>query len=222
MAVSLTLSETLHGAAIADALAGGGSGLDLGSCTNNSYSPLINKTLNTGAQNLYISHNATVDPITSLKVHIGQFGALTGFTYGGARTAAGDYADLKTWGQASGSSKNNGDGLSYGLWMDMDWNVSDANKFDIATRPTLVKIFGDAGTDGIDLASAFTIAADAMVYDSSGETSATSPVAGSVGKSGDSVLGDSAHIQLRIYLADAHIEGGIYQWETVFSFSYTA
>jgi hypothetical protein len=161
MAVSLTISETFGGSALSDALAGGGTGLDFGSVVNNSYAPVVDKTANTGAQNIYVSHNAVDDPITSLKIYIGQFGLLTGFTYGGARTAAGDYTKVKALGQASGSSKNNADGLSGGLWMDMDADVTTANQFDQASRPTLVKIFGDSGTDGIDLASAFTIAADA-------------------------------------------------------------
>ena len=221
MSVSLTISESLDGAALSDALAGGGTGLDLGSCTDNSYAPLTNKTANTGRQDLYISHNATIDPITSLKVYLASY-ADTGYTYGGARTAAGDYTDLKAMGAASGSSKNNADGNSYGLWMDMRAVVTDANQFDKATYPTKVLIFGDNTTDGIDLASAFPIATDAMVYNNTGETLATTPVAGSVGKAGNTVLGDSAHVRLRIYLSAAHVEGGIFQFCQIFSFSYTA
>ena len=222
MTVSLTISESLDGPALSDSLAGGGTGLDLGSCTDNSYAPLINKTNNTGRQDIFVSHNAVTDPITSLKVYIGQFGVLSGFTYGGQRSASGDYADLKTWGNASGSSKNNADGNSYGFWMDMKSDVSDANQFDISTRPTEVKIFGDNTTNGIDQASAFLIKAGAMVYNSSGEVLASSPVDGIVGKAGNTVYGDAAHLRFRMYLSAAHVEGGIYQWETVFNYSYTA
>ena len=222
MAVSLTISETLDGAQISDALAGGGTGLDFGSVVNNSYAPIVNKTNNTGRQDLYISHDATIDPITSLKAYLGQFGVLTGFAYGGARTAALDYVAIKNLGQASGSSKNNADGLSGGLWADMDADVNDTNQFDQAARSALVKIFGDNGTDGIDLPSAFLIAADAMVYNAAGEQLATTPVAGQVGKPGDTVLGDAAHCRFRVYLPNAYAEGGIFQFEIVWSYSYTA
>jgi hypothetical protein len=223
MSVSLTISETLSGAALSDSLAGGGTGLDLGSCANNSYAPLVDKSANTGKQDLYIRHNATIDPITSVKFYIGQYGALTGDTYGGARTAAGDYTAIKALGNASGSSKNNADGLSGGLWIDMDWDATTANQFDQANFPSLVKIFGDGGTDGIDLASAFGLVTNAMVYDNSSfETAATTPVEGKIGKSGDTVLGDQAHVKLRVYLPSAFVEGGIYQVEFVTAYSYTA
>ena len=223
MAVSLTISETLGGSALSDSLAGGGTGLDFGSVVNNSFAPIIDKTANTGRQDIFVRHDAVDDPITSLKVYIGQFGLLTGFSYGGARTAAGDYTKVKALGQASGSSKNNADGLSGGLWMDMDADVSVANQFDQAARPSLVKIFGDNGTDGIDLASAFLIAADAMVLNSGGsEVLATTPVAGSIGKAGDTVLGDNAHVRKRIYIPNSESEGGVFQFEFVWSYSYTS
>ncbi|MGL6123477.1 MAG: hypothetical protein ACRC1W_10755, partial [Shewanella sp.] len=158
MAVTLTISESIDGAAISDSLAGGGTGVDLGSVSNSSYAPVTDRSANTGAQNLYIRHDATIDPITNFKIYLDSYTA-TGFTYGGAVSAASDYASIKTMGQGSGSSKNNNDGLSAGIWMDMDADASTANQFDQATFPSLVKIFGDAGTDGIDLASAFTLAA---------------------------------------------------------------
>jgi hypothetical protein len=222
-AVSLTISETLDGVAIADALAGGGSGIDLGSIVNNQFAPLIDKTANTGAQHLFIRHDAVTDPITNLKVYLGLFGANTGFTYGGQRTAAGDYTALKTMGQTSGSSKNNADGLSEGIWMEQQWDASNANQFDKAGRPTFVNIFGDNGTDGIDLASAFLIKKESMVYNNTGtETVATTPVDGKIGKALDTVLGTNSHLKIRSYLAATWTEGGIYQAELVFSYSYTA
>jgi hypothetical protein len=223
MAVSLTFSETLSGAALSDSLAGGGTGLDLGACSNNSYAPIVDKSSNTGRQDLYVRHDATIDPITAVKFYLAQYGAESGYTYGGARTAAGDYTAIKNLGNASGSSKNNADGLSGGVWLDQRWNVTDANQFDKATFPTKVFIFGDNGTDGIDLASAFGLITDANVYDNSSvETAATTPVAGKIGKSGDTVLGDRAHLRLRIYLPASHVEGGIFQTELVTAFSYTA
>lgn len=218
MAVAITLSESLDGAAVADSLAGGGTGLDLGSVTNGAYAPLISQPSNTGKQDLYVSHDAVVDPITDFKVYIDQFSQ----SYGGANSAANDYTSIKSEGNTSGSSKNNGDGLSSGLWMEMDADVSTTNQFDIATRSTLVKIFGDGGTDGIDLASAFLVKADAMVYDAPGETVASAPVDGQIGKAADTVLGDSAHLAFRIYLRSAFPDGGIFQFDTIFSFAFTA
>lgn len=223
MSVTLTVSETLNGAGVSDALAGGGTGIDLGAVVNNQYAPIIDKSANTGAQNAFIRHDATIDPITSVKTFIQQYGVGTGFTYGGARTAALDYTSMKNLGNNSGSSKNNADGLSGGLWIDMDWNASAANQFDQASFPLLVKIFGDNLTDGIDLASAFALKSDAMVYDNLGvETSGSAPVEGQIGKSGDTVLGDNGHVKLRIYLPGSHADGGIHQCEFVIGYAYTS
>jgi hypothetical protein len=223
MAVSLTISETLNGTQLSDALSGGGTGLDLGSCANGSFAPVSDKVNNIGRQDIFIRHNAVTDPITSVKFYVGQYGVLTGFTYGGQRTAADDFSALVALGNASGSSKNNADGLSGGLWIDQRWNASDATQFDKATYPTKVFIFGDSGTDGVDLASAFGLITDASVYNNAGtEVAATTPVAGKIGKSGDSVLGDRAHLRMRIYLPTAQTEGGIYQFEFVTAYTYTA
>jgi len=223
VAVSLTISETIDGAQVADALEGTGTGVDLGSVVNNSFAPVTDKSANTGKQDLYVRHDATVDPITDFKLFIQLYGAGTGFSYGGADSAANDYTSIKALGQASGNSKNNADGLSGGLWVDMDYDASTANQFDQANFPTVVKIFGDGGTEGIDLASAFVVNSAAMVYDNSGTPTAPSvPVSGKIGKSGDTVLGDVSHLKFRIYLPNAHADGGIMQVETVWAFSYTA
>jgi hypothetical protein len=222
VAVLLTVSETLDGSAVADSLAGGGSGIDLGSVVNGSYAPVTLKSANTGAQNVYVRHDATIDPITDVKTFIQQYGVGTGFTYGGADTAANDYAAIKSLGNGSGSSKNNADGLSGGFWVDMDWDASTANQFDQAGFPTVVKIYGDNTTDGTDLATAFTLKASALVYDAPGETAASAAVDGKIGKNNDTVLGDNAHVKVRIYLTQAYSQGGIYQWEWVWSYSFTA
>jgi hypothetical protein len=222
MAVLLTVSETLNGAAIADSLEGGGTGIDLGAVVNNQFAPFIDKTANTGAQNLYIRHNAVDFPITDVGFFIQEYGVGTGFTYGGADTAANDLATLISLGTASGSSKNNADGLSGGLWIDMDSDVSTTNQFDQAGFPAVVKIFGDAGTQGINLASAFTLQAAAMVYAAPAETQASAPVAGQIGKAADTVLGDNAKIKLRIYLPNAFTDGGYVQCELVCKYSFTS
>jgi len=222
MTVLLTLSETINGAAVADSLAGGGTGVDFGSVVNNQYAPLIDKSLNTGAKTIYMRHDATIDPITDVKFFIQEYGLGTGFSYGGANSAAGDYTTLVGLGNSSGSSKNNADSLSGGLWIDMDADASSVNQFDQANFPSLVKIFGDSGTDGVDLASAFQLIADSMVYDAPGETLASAPVLGQIGKANDTVLGDNSKIKLRVFLPDTFTDGGIVQWELVTAYSYTA
>jgi hypothetical protein len=223
MAVSLTISETIAGSQIADALDGGGSGMDLGSVVNNSYAPVTDKSSNTGKQDLYVRHDATVDPITDFKLFIQQFGVGTGYTYGGADSAANDYTSLKSLGNNSGDSKNNADGLSGGLWVDMDYDAATSNQFDQANFPTVVKIFGDNNTDGIDLASAFVVNSAAMVYNNAGTpTAPTAAENGKIGKSGDTTLGDVSHLKFRVYIPSAHTDGGIMQVEVVFAYSYTS
>lgn len=222
MAVSLTVSETIDGSAVADALAGGGTGVDLGSVINSSFAPVTDKSLNQGKQDLYIRHDAVTDEITDTGTFIQEFGTGTGFTYGGAQTAAADFTTLKSLGNASGSSKNNADGLSGGLWIDMDFDSNDTTRFDQASFPSVVKIYGDNGTDGQDLASAFDIETAGMVYDAPGETAATAPQTGKIGISTDTALGTNFHAQLRIYLPTTHPDGGIIQWEWVIKYSFTA
>ena len=94
--VDLTISETLDGAQIADALSGGGTGTSLGQLTNGSYTPVTSKAANTGRQDWFIRHNAVNDPITDGKIHIQEYGVGTAFTYGGpaARFAAGGFTTL--------------------------------------------------------------------------------------------------------------------------------
>ena len=222
MTVLLTISETLDGAAVADALAGAGTGVDLGSVVNNQYAPIISKAANTGHQNLFVQHNATIDPITDFKTFIQTYGVGTSFTYGGADTAANDFTSLKSLANSSGSSKNNGNGLSGGVWLDMDWDASTTNQFDQATFPTIVKIYGDGLVDGVDLASAFLVNSAAMVYAAPVETAASSPVSGQIGKPADTVLGDAAHLKMRLQIPLSYSTGGIIQWEWVVAYSFTA
>ena len=220
MAVALVISETLDGVAVNDALAGGGVGVDMGNATNNSYAPLVDKILNQGEQPIYVRHDGN-NEITDVKTFLQQYGVGTGFTYGGAKTAALDIAQLFSYGQTSGNSKNNADGLSAGIWIDMDWDSNDTTRFDQANFPTVVKIYGDNGTDGIDLASAFTANSAGMVYDSGGETAAAGGVSGTIGESGNTVLGDNFHAKLRIQLPQLATDGGILQWEWVVAYAFT-
>lgn len=237
MAVTLYVTESLANSnpntptEFADALAGGGTGIDLGQVVNGQFGPIVNQSTNDGAQVVYLSHDAEIDPITNLKVYLGQFSQ----TYGGANTAAGDYTALKAEGNTStagSGDKNNGNGTASGIWVDFDWDVSQTNQFDIFTRSSLVKIFGDNTTDGIDEASAYSFPTDAFLYTSDGiaETAPSAAQAGKIGTSnadttgvgGDSVLGNRAKVRIRSYLRTAFADGGIYQADLVFRFSYTA
>ena len=225
MAVNLIVSKTLSGAGAADSLAGGGSGVDLGSVVNSEYTPIISKAANTGWQALYIRNDATIDPITN----VGTFISVYSQTYGGADSAANDYATVKAKGNASGNSANNGDGLSSGLRIEHDADLAGtlgASAFD-GTRAQ-VKIYGDNLTDGTSLATAFDLHVDALIFDSNTHgtpgtaVDATTPVTGKIGIDGDSVLGDHALVKLRFYLETAAPDGGIIQWDWVIKYSFTA
>lgn len=221
MTVTLTLSTVFSPTTpFADSLLGGGTGIDYGVGVNGQYAPIVSKVANTGYLDAYLSHDGTAE-ITELKTYIQPYGTGTGYTYGGGDTAANDFVTIRDLGNASGSSKNNADGLSGGVWVDMDADVSTANQFDIATRPTQVFIFGDA-LAGIDIDSAYDVIADAMVYDSGGETVATSPQTGKIGQSGNSTLGDRAHLRFRTYIPDAFSIGSYLQWEHSFLYAFTA
>ena len=221
MAVSLTVSKTLGGAAVSDALAGGGTGVDLGQVVNGKYAPITSQASNTGHQDIYIKHDAAADPITEVKTFVAQYSQ----TYGGADSAVNDIATLIAKGQSDNeATANNIDGLAAGLRVEhggIDIGSLGASAF-LPSRAQ-VDIYGNSGTDGIDLASAFELHEDACVYDNAGSpVDATTPVAGQIGKSGDTVLGDNAHVGLRMYLEEAAPEGGILQFDWVIAYSFTA
>lgn len=248
MSVSLTVSETLDGVAVADALATPGPvnlGVDFGSVVNGSYAPVTVQADNTGRQNLFIRHNAVDDPITAVKTFIQIYGTGTGFGYAGADSAANDFNNkLKALGNTSGGSKNNADGFSGGLWIDMNAILTDviaSTQFDWDTNgydsvgasqggDDTVRIYGDNLVDGISLASAFSMHTKAMVIDSDQSLGGdatngwvpTAPVTGVIGKNGDTAKGDNAHTKLRIFVPASAVDGGIVQWEWVISFSYTS
>lgn len=227
MAVNLTISKTLGagpplvGPAIADTLAGGSSGLDLGQVVNNEYVPIISKAANTGFQNIFVAHDAVVDPIDDVKTYVAQY---TG-VYGGADSAVNDIATLIAKGAADNeATANNSDGFASGFRIEhagREIGSLGANAF-LPSRAQ-VKIYGNNSTDGIDLASAFDLHVDALIFNNTGsEVDATTPVTGKIGKSGDSVLGDVAHVGVRFYLEDAAPDGGILQWDWVWAYSFTA
>jgi hypothetical protein len=231
MAVILTVSETLGGSEVADSLAGSGTGVDLGQVVNGQYAPIIDQTLNTGAQVLYLRHNAVVDPITNLKIYLDSY-SRTGFTYGGAATASGDYNSLKAEGSASdvtAAAKNNSNGLAGGIWMEQQYDVATSNQFDIATArgsdpgTKFVQIFGKSA-QGIDEATAYGVIKEACLYtpDNLAENAPSAPVDGKIGVETDNVLGNRAKLRFRIYLREAFADGGIFQAALIARFSYTA
>lgn len=223
MTVSITISKTLGGAQIADALAGGGAGLDLGSVVNSEYCPIINQAANTGFQRLYIRHDAAIDPIRDVRTWVAEYSQ----DYGGADTAADDIATLLAKGAASGNSSNNGDGNSAGLRIEQEADLAETlgmSAFD-GTRAR-VRIYGrdyGAGIDGSAIDKAFPADKEAMILDDSGTpVLATTPVDGEIGKDGDTVLGDNYFVKMRYYLESAPPAGGILQADWVLGFSYTA
>jgi hypothetical protein len=229
-AVSLTVSETLGGSAVSDSLSGGGVGVDLGSVLNGSYCPVTDKSSNTGAQNIYIRHNG-VNAITSVRTFIETY-TNTGFSYGGADTASNDFTTLKNQGNTSGDSKNNADGLSGGLWVDMNAFVSPTSQFDFVNNGydsvggtnggnDTVRIYGDNLLDGIDLASSFMVLSEAMVYGPT-ETAASAPVDGQIGPAGNTVLGSSAHLKYRLYIRSDFVNNGLLQWALTVSYSFVS
>jgi len=243
MTVSLTVSNTLDGATVSDALAGGGTGVDLGSVTNGSYSDVGIGT-NVGQRDLYVYHDAVADPITDTKTFIQQYltDLIAPHTYGGPGTSSPtlDFGRIRTMGDDSLNSKDNADGASEGLWIDMDSDVAEVNQFDYATNGfdgnaealgnlSVAKYGDDGEVHGIGLANAIVIKAAAMVYDSGGETQPSAPADGVIGlvAGGDvgetaAEAGDNAHIKLRMYLKTSFATGGIHQFEYVLAYSFTA
>lgn len=222
MTVTLFVNTAVNPATqVADVLEGAGTGIDFANVTVGSYSNSIDQTANTGAKQLYAAHDG-VNEISDLKTYIDTFSQ----TYGGAVSASNDFNLTKAFGNASGSSKNNIDGNSAGLWIDMNHDVIDTNQFDIILFPSDVKIYGDSNTDGIDFLSGIDFASTAMVQDD-GSTSGTVPETGKIGPSGNTVLGSNAKFKLRYYFPTSppsgfpSLDSGILQCDLVFSFSST-
>ena len=221
MAVALLISKTLTGGAVSDTLAGGYTGIDLGQVINGEYAPVIDAPSNTGYQDLYVSHDATIDPIQDYKTYIGQYSGV----YGGANSAVADIATVIAKGQADNElTANNSDGLSSGFRIEhAGISIGSLGASAFLPSRAQVNIYGNNGTDGIDLASAFDLHVDALVYDNAGvEVDATTPVTGQIGIIGDTVLGDHAHVGVRFYLEDAAPDGGIVQFDFVQSYSFTS
>lgn len=223
MAVTVTVSETVAGSEVSDALAGGSTGVSLGQVTNGSYAPVISQGSNSGAQPIYIRHDATIDPITSVTINLEQYSG----TYGGANSAAADYATVLADGAADSGATAGNDGSSGGLHVDFGHDVTTSNQFyynRFTTSPYQHRIFGKAN-NGLDGTSSlpYPVPAESMCYYNGSSTVAASGAAsGIIGKSTDSVYGNRALFFLRYYLKTSATEGGVLQWDLKISFSYTA
>jgi hypothetical protein len=228
MTVNLTVAATLGGLEPADTLAGGGTGLDLGTAINGQYTPLIDKTDNTGFAQLFISHDG-INQISDL----GSFLSSYSQPFGGvADTANDELAALFAEGAASDNSPNNngspalGQGLRVEYGADLDVTLGLA-LFDNTRNQ--VAIYGKVKPTGINntksgtsLDDAFTFHQDAMIVENGGDPQVPSaPVAGVVGPAGNSVLGDTATMKLRYYLAETATDGGIGQVDLVIKYSFT-
>jgi hypothetical protein len=237
MTVLLTVAATWNGANFADALNGGGTGIDLGSVINGQYAPVVSQPGNTGAKDVFIFHDATVDPITDVKTYLQQYGVGTGFTYGGANSAAADFTKILNMGNTDtmgGAVANNSDGLGNGLHVEMDWDVSTANQFLGSRVGTFCRIYGDNGGatsgEGRNLATAIDLKLDAMSnsQNTGTEIAPTAAVTGSIGRkysinaASAALLGDLGHTKMRFYLRTDEVDGGILQWEWVIAYSFTA
>lgn len=237
MTVLLTVSETWNGTQFADALEGGGTGIDMGAVINGQYAPIISQIANTGHKNVFVRHDAVVDPITDVKTYLQQFGVGTGFTYGGANSAAADFTKVLNMGNTDtmgAGVANNSDGLGNGLHLDMDWDVSTANQFLGSRVGTFVRIYGDGGGaasgEGRSLATAIAMKADAMsnTQNTGTEIAPTGAADGIIGRNFTvngaeaALYGDRAHPRMRFFLRSDEIDGGILQWEWVIAYSFTA
>lgn len=223
MVVSLIVSPLINGAQYNDSLLSGtvgAVGADLGKLAAGSYTPIIGiKENNLGFLPLYVRHDG-VNHISNLSLYIQEFGAGTSYAYGGDDSAPNDLANIIALGDASGSSKNNSNGASGGVWVDMDSDADDTNRFNIASRPTEVFTFKTGVGDS--LANSIPVKSVAMVFDSGGDTQASAPVDGRVGAAGDTVHGDNALIKSRFYVKSSYLASGNIQWEKVFTYSFTS
>jgi hypothetical protein len=233
MAVNLFICETLANSnttapvQFSDSLSGGGTGIDFGQVSSGSYAPIVDKSANTGAQVVYLSHDALVDPITDLEIYLDEYSQ----TYGGGVNPASDLASIGTEGAASSfgpSEKNNSSGLASGVWLDFKYDANNVNQFDASTNPVL--IFNRFTPTGMSSGDPLPFPLDPCMYapDSVSEAAPSAPQAGKIGKSsgsgfaGDSVLGNRAKLRKRVYLRSSFPNSGIFQFDFVYRFSFTS
>ena len=194
--VDLSIARTDTGDHMSDLLAGGMTGMDMGTCINGAVSI---------AQNMRIRHNGS-SLITGLSYYVQPY---TG-SYGGNFSPSSDYSRLRTLGDLGGGD--------YGLEICENWNESPA----FTTFFKMRTGYADSYSTKRALNST------AMYWFNTGtsaETAATAPQAGSLGVNDNSAgaqsLGNRAFLRSRISLPASEPDGGIRQWDWVFSYVYT-
>jgi len=212
---------------MSDALAPTGSGnigADIGQVANGGYTPLVgNQSANQGSKDLYLRHNSVDDPITDVEFYLAPY---TG-VYGGPKSPAIDYAEVISAGFSDGGgTPNNTDGLSSGLHIDMSYSVTTGSQFAPARESTgQVRVFGkiyNSNQVGIQT-NPIGLHKDAcFYYDGVSNSAPINALDGVIGKEGDTVRGNRAHLRLRYYLPLSASVNGLIQWSFVTLFSYTS
>lgn len=148
-------------------------------------------------QDLYLYHDGGAR-ITNLAINAQ---AMSG-TYGGDYSAGADLTKLATHGDSD-----------YGLQIDFDWDA--ATPFS-----SFVQIKSGVG---VSYASRYTIPVEAMSRNNAGtEVVSTAPIAGVIGATGDTALGDRAHFRLRYMAPSAETQTGKRQFDLYYSFNFTS
>lgn len=192
--VSLTLSRTEAGSAVADLLSGGSSGCDIGTVANGSSST---------AQEIYVRHNGTQN-ITSVAYYIQAY---TG-VYGGDFSANADYAKLLALGDGAGT---------YGLLFDEDWNSSPnfTTKFKIKTGTA----DSFANKRSIQISALSYWNGSTKVDPTGGVIGILAPNDNSAGAQ---LYGNRLLLRYRIDLPLSEVDGGIRQFDIVTAYTYTS
>jgi hypothetical protein len=192
MTVAISVAKTLTGSSVADALAGGSAGYDMGSSRANTDQVPVNA--------FYISHDGG-DFIENLSVYIQNY---TG-TYGGDYSAGADKAKILA----------HGDAATGGLQIEETATALVGTPW-FGSPYTIKTGFGDS------YANRRLVPATAMTYNNGGTAQAPSaPVAGKVGSIGDSALGDRALLRKRYLVPVSETLGGKRQFDFVYTFNFT-
>lgn len=194
--VTLTLSRTEVGSAVADLLQGGSTGCDIGTVANDAVS---------STQEIYLRHNG-VNKITSCAYYIQPFSGI----YGGNYDAATDYAKMLALGDAVGN---------YGLMFDEDWNSSPqfTSFYKVKTG------FGDSFANRRNFPSTMQLYFNTGTL---AKSDPTTPVVGEVGPNDNGAtaqaVGNRSLLRFRIGLPANEVDGGIRQFDTVVAYTYTS
>lgn len=191
MTVSITLSKTLNGANVSDALTGGDNGYNWGSSENGDNDP--------AQQQYYLRHDGSFF-IFNLALYVRPYSG----TYGGDYSANADYTRLKGHGDSG-----------FGIQCDLTWNASPPFTVGLYT------VFNSSV--GMTFPQRITVPTNSLFYYNAGTPiAASSPVAGKIGASGDSALGDMALMRFRDMVPSGEAQSGKRQFDIVYAYNYTS